>query len=74
MLQIAARQRLTTTCTLNLYNFPFDRQKCTITFSAMNTDGKSGQQAKTTTEVRKEASSICLVLIPNQIKAYDSGH
>ncbi|XP_019745315.1 5-hydroxytryptamine receptor 3A [Hippocampus comes] len=40
MLQMTARQRLTTTCTLNLYNFPFDRQNCAITFSAMNTDDK----------------------------------
>nr|XP_061805340.1 5-hydroxytryptamine receptor 3A-like [Nerophis lumbriciformis] len=42
-LQITARQRLTSTCTLNLFNFPFDRQNCVITFSPMNTDVQSMQ-------------------------------
>ncbi|XP_077590923.1 5-hydroxytryptamine receptor 3A [Stigmatopora nigra] len=37
LLQITARQRLTSTCTLNLFNFPFDRQTCDISFSPMNT-------------------------------------
>ncbi|XP_061702430.1 5-hydroxytryptamine receptor 3A-like [Syngnathoides biaculeatus] len=41
MLQMSARQRLTSTCTLNLYNFPFDQQSCSITFSPMNTDAQA---------------------------------
>ncbi|XP_061606298.1 5-hydroxytryptamine receptor 3A-like [Phyllopteryx taeniolatus] len=41
MLQMSARQRLTSTCTLNLFNFPFDRQTCSITFSPMNTDDQA---------------------------------
>ncbi|XP_077411596.1 5-hydroxytryptamine receptor 3A isoform X2 [Vanacampus margaritifer] len=43
MLQMTARQRLTSTCTLNLQRFPFDRQNCNITFSAMNNDDQSIQ-------------------------------
>lgn len=34
------RQRLTSTCQLNLWLFPFDLQKCTITFGSMVSDGK----------------------------------
>ncbi|XP_035037003.2 5-hydroxytryptamine receptor 3A [Hippoglossus stenolepis] len=35
------RQRLTTTCQFNLYLFPFDTQRCRITFSSMNYDAES---------------------------------
>ncbi|XP_077387291.1 5-hydroxytryptamine receptor 3A isoform X2 [Festucalex cinctus] len=43
MLKMTARQRLTSTCTLNLYIFPFDQQNCNITFSAMNTHDQAIQ-------------------------------
>ncbi|XP_029292808.1 5-hydroxytryptamine receptor 3A [Cottoperca gobio] len=33
-----ARQRLTSTCLLNVSMFPFDTQNCEITFSSMNSD------------------------------------
>ncbi|XP_038161547.1 5-hydroxytryptamine receptor 3A-like isoform X2 [Cyprinodon tularosa] len=36
-----ARQRLTFTCILNLHKFPFDKQKCNITFLSMNADVKT---------------------------------
>ncbi|KAG8006544.1 5-hydroxytryptamine receptor 3A [Nibea albiflora] len=36
-----ARQRLTSTCRLNLWLFPFDLQKCTITFGSMTSDANS---------------------------------
>ncbi|XP_027141623.1 5-hydroxytryptamine receptor 3A isoform X2 [Larimichthys crocea] len=35
------RQRLTSTCQLNLWLFPFDLQKCTITFGSMVSDANS---------------------------------
>ncbi|XP_061761652.1 5-hydroxytryptamine receptor 3A-like [Nerophis ophidion] len=38
MMQIYTRQRLTSTCTLNLYSFPFDNQSCYISFRSMNHD------------------------------------
>ncbi|XP_077474448.1 5-hydroxytryptamine receptor 3A [Stigmatopora argus] len=43
LLQITARQRLSSTCTLNLFAFPFDRQDCDISFSPMNTHVDSMQ-------------------------------
>ncbi|XP_068434515.1 5-hydroxytryptamine receptor 3A-like [Clinocottus analis] len=35
------RQRLTSTCHLNLKLFPFDTQRCNITFMSMTSNGKS---------------------------------
>ncbi|XP_054908143.1 5-hydroxytryptamine receptor 3A-like [Poeciliopsis prolifica] len=35
------RQRLTFTCRLNLYKFPFDLQRCNITFTSMDIDVNS---------------------------------
>uniref|UniRef100_A0A4W6DV12 5-hydroxytryptamine receptor 3A-like n=1 Tax=Lates calcarifer TaxID=8187 RepID=A0A4W6DV12_LATCA len=35
------RKRLTFTCQLRLFKFPFDTQNCNITFSSANYDGKS---------------------------------
>ncbi|XP_054616618.1 5-hydroxytryptamine receptor 3A-like [Dunckerocampus dactyliophorus] len=40
MMQMYIRQRLTSTCTLDLYNFPFDKQSCEITFRSMNFNDK----------------------------------
>lgn len=37
------RQRLTTTCRLDLYMFPFDKQICNITFSSVNYNGRFHQ-------------------------------
>ncbi|XP_042361776.1 5-hydroxytryptamine receptor 3C-like [Plectropomus leopardus] len=37
----SARQRLTSTCQLNLKLFPFDKQNCTISFLSMNFDVKA---------------------------------
>ncbi|XP_049602118.1 5-hydroxytryptamine receptor 3A [Syngnathus scovelli] len=41
MIHKTAHQRLTSTCTLNLWNFPFDQQSCNITFSSMISDGRA---------------------------------
>lgn len=38
-----ARQRLTFTCHFNLFKFPFDVQRCNITFLSMGADGKRPQ-------------------------------
>ncbi|XP_061837429.1 5-hydroxytryptamine receptor 3A [Nerophis lumbriciformis] len=38
LMQIYTRQRLTSTCTLNLFSFPFDKQSCNISFRSMNHD------------------------------------
>lgn len=35
------RQTLTFTCRFNLYKFPFDSQRCNITFVSIDTDGKT---------------------------------
>ncbi|XP_053300368.1 5-hydroxytryptamine receptor 3A isoform X1 [Pleuronectes platessa] len=37
----SGRQRLTTTCQFKLYLFPFDTQRCKITFGSMNYDAES---------------------------------
>nr|XP_057904507.1 5-hydroxytryptamine receptor 3A-like [Doryrhamphus excisus] len=41
MMQMYIRQRLTSTCTLDLYNFPFDTQNCEFTFQSMNFNAQS---------------------------------
>ncbi|KAM4531675.1 5-hydroxytryptamine receptor 3A-like [Odontesthes bonariensis] len=41
LVHVNARQRLTYTCQLNLFLFPFDVQRCNITFSSATSDEES---------------------------------
>ncbi|KAI9515267.1 hypothetical protein NQZ68_027009 [Dissostichus eleginoides] len=45
-----ARERLTSTCRLNLIMFPFDTQECNITFSSMTSDGNAIQLGSVNTD------------------------
>ncbi|KAJ4932273.1 hypothetical protein JOQ06_010698 [Pogonophryne albipinna] len=45
-----ARERLTSTCRLNLLMFPFDTQECNITFSSINSDGNAIQLGSVNTD------------------------
>ncbi|KAL3053212.1 hypothetical protein OYC64_005701 [Pagothenia borchgrevinki] len=45
-----ARERLTSTCQLNLIMFPFDTQECNITFSSLSSDGNAIQLGTVNTD------------------------
>ncbi|XP_063759239.1 5-hydroxytryptamine receptor 3A-like [Eleginops maclovinus] len=49
-LSAPARQRMTSTCWLNLLMFPFDTQECNITFSSINSDGSAIQLGSVNTD------------------------
>ncbi|XP_072224718.1 5-hydroxytryptamine receptor 3A-like [Leuresthes tenuis] len=48
LVHVNARQRLTYTCQLNLFLFPFDVQRCNITFTSMSSDEESIKLTGTT--------------------------
>ncbi|CAG5972429.1 unnamed protein product [Menidia menidia] len=48
LVKVSERKRLTYICQLDLFLFPFDHQRCNMTFESMSSDGESLQTSPST--------------------------